>query len=60
MTLLESLWCNELGIPAFAWDNGNIIDRSNLSIKTPELYNAIFRIADQEEIDYLYSIMKKY
>ena len=60
MTLLESLWCNELGIPAFAWDNGNIIDRSNLSIKTPELYNAIFRIADQEEIDYLYTIMKKY
>lgn len=60
LTLLESLWIDKFGVPAFAWDNGFVIDRENLSIKSPDIYNAIFRNADQDEIDSLYAIMKNY
>lgn len=59
LTLLESLWCDKLSIPAFVWDTGYIIDRNNISIKSPELYDAVFRNADQEKIDYLTSVIKK-
>ena len=58
MTLLESLWCEKLGIPTFAWDCGNVVDRFNLTVKIPDLLKAIFRDADQDIVDYLYSIMK--
>ena len=48
LSYIEKNVCEKFGIPAFAWDSGYIVNRRTLAIKSPDLFDIIAGVKNEE------------